>query len=439
MAANWFAKCGGAQYGPLTSAQLKRLADGGKVLPDSLVRRGESGTWVPAQKVKGLFSASSGAAVGAAGPCQETDGLAWVSSSTGNGGTSRQNPESSVPLESRPELPDSYRIVCPRCGEPFASGAIVCAGCAYNLATAQVQTTSPLERTPAEQTAGGDASFGLAGSAARAPWDTAASVRASATRDRRDLDSLDRDARPGILSPKILQIVAGLFALLAVAGIGAVAAWYMWAPYVYTVDDDILGPGSGVTVNIYRGYVSGKPLQAVEVQTSTGPVYEQSSLNRVQSIIREKPSSDAVPIARVVWEAESGITLVEYRGRTVAPAAPEERKRRERIAELRQQERQKYLSDMAKEEFVYVANYFKGGSRVIGGDIELPSISVIIFVSDSTVEGGRGRRLEDLQINMGSEQSGNVRQGDFYVTWDRTQGVTSVECFGKPATAIAGN
>jgi hypothetical protein len=56
MAIQWFVQHGGKQYGPLTSANLKKLADEGKIVPTTSVRSGIEGAWVPASRVQGLFA-----------------------------------------------------------------------------------------------------------------------------------------------------------------------------------------------------------------------------------------------------------------------------------------------------------------------------------------------------------------------------------------------
>ena len=59
MANQWFLQHGGKQYGPLTSAQLKKLAGEGKIGPASQVRLGAEGNWTPASRVQGLFPPTS--------------------------------------------------------------------------------------------------------------------------------------------------------------------------------------------------------------------------------------------------------------------------------------------------------------------------------------------------------------------------------------------
>ena len=54
MAADWFYLCGGQVVGPLTAEDLRGQARAGQVTPETPVRRGGEGKWVPAKKVKGL-------------------------------------------------------------------------------------------------------------------------------------------------------------------------------------------------------------------------------------------------------------------------------------------------------------------------------------------------------------------------------------------------
>lgn len=55
MAHQWFVKSGRKEHGPFLSSQLKKLAEQGRITPETSVRRGEVGNWVPASKIKGLF------------------------------------------------------------------------------------------------------------------------------------------------------------------------------------------------------------------------------------------------------------------------------------------------------------------------------------------------------------------------------------------------
>ncbi|GEM_PF-6335313 len=62
MAVEWYYAIDNKSYGPVTAAQLKEMAERGQLKPTDLVWRTGLATWVPAQKVKGLFT--PGTAVG---------------------------------------------------------------------------------------------------------------------------------------------------------------------------------------------------------------------------------------------------------------------------------------------------------------------------------------------------------------------------------------
>src|SRR5262249_57536406 len=55
MAAEWFYQCKGEKHGPVSAAELKRLAEAGRLLATDLVWKKAMAAPVPAAKVKGLF------------------------------------------------------------------------------------------------------------------------------------------------------------------------------------------------------------------------------------------------------------------------------------------------------------------------------------------------------------------------------------------------
>lgn len=55
MAKPWFFQMMGAEIGPLTSAELMDRVKLGQVQPDTLVRSGNDGKWIPADRWKGLL------------------------------------------------------------------------------------------------------------------------------------------------------------------------------------------------------------------------------------------------------------------------------------------------------------------------------------------------------------------------------------------------
>jgi hypothetical protein len=58
MASTWFVRGGGKIYGPIDAARLKQLVADKKINEQTDVAQSNAGPWVPAGRVKGLFSAS---------------------------------------------------------------------------------------------------------------------------------------------------------------------------------------------------------------------------------------------------------------------------------------------------------------------------------------------------------------------------------------------
>jgi len=56
MASEWFYQTMGKQVGPISSAQLRDLAQCRTILPDTLVKKAPGGEWVLADRVRGLFA-----------------------------------------------------------------------------------------------------------------------------------------------------------------------------------------------------------------------------------------------------------------------------------------------------------------------------------------------------------------------------------------------
>ena len=55
MASDWYVRIDGSERGPVSSDTLTNLAREGKIVPDTQVKKGASGTWVSASRVKGLL------------------------------------------------------------------------------------------------------------------------------------------------------------------------------------------------------------------------------------------------------------------------------------------------------------------------------------------------------------------------------------------------
>ena len=59
MAAEWFVRIADVEHGPISSEALKQLAFEGQVTSELSVKKGASGNWVPAGRVKGLFASTT--------------------------------------------------------------------------------------------------------------------------------------------------------------------------------------------------------------------------------------------------------------------------------------------------------------------------------------------------------------------------------------------
>lgn len=60
MASEWYYQIMGESIGPVSGAELRKATRKGQIGPDTLVRKGAAGNWVPAWRVKGLFDAPHG-------------------------------------------------------------------------------------------------------------------------------------------------------------------------------------------------------------------------------------------------------------------------------------------------------------------------------------------------------------------------------------------
>ncbi|MFO0916123.1 MAG: DUF4339 domain-containing protein [Pirellulales bacterium] len=66
MSAHWYYQMMGTVFGPHTGAELLELARHHRISPEDLVRKGDTGDWVPAYRVHGLFDAAASHSVSSA-------------------------------------------------------------------------------------------------------------------------------------------------------------------------------------------------------------------------------------------------------------------------------------------------------------------------------------------------------------------------------------
>lgn len=96
MASMWYYIHEGRQYGPVSGAEIKKLAAGGQLLPTDLVWKDGMPEWVPASRIKGLFTPL---VANNPSPSQPSDPIESPSVSPGKVPQllSRENPTSSLP------------------------------------------------------------------------------------------------------------------------------------------------------------------------------------------------------------------------------------------------------------------------------------------------------------------------------------------------------
>ena len=68
MASEWYCLIDGKEYGPATAAQLRLMAQDGRLTQADHVRKRRTDGWVPAARVRGLFDGDVGGAAGPASP-----------------------------------------------------------------------------------------------------------------------------------------------------------------------------------------------------------------------------------------------------------------------------------------------------------------------------------------------------------------------------------
>ena len=55
MANEWYFQAKGRRFGPISAGLMRQQVEAGRIVPETLVRKGDEGKWIAATKVRGLF------------------------------------------------------------------------------------------------------------------------------------------------------------------------------------------------------------------------------------------------------------------------------------------------------------------------------------------------------------------------------------------------
>jgi len=128
MSDRWYYRLMGEKLGPISSSELKQLAESGKVAPDTVVRKGLDGDWVLAEKVRGLFEPPS--------KSLETQPQTAPQSLAPSAQHAPVD-EPSEPIEGAKTPESSAARECPSCQARISPKAVICLHCGLDLRTGQ--------------------------------------------------------------------------------------------------------------------------------------------------------------------------------------------------------------------------------------------------------------------------------------------------------------
>lgn len=127
MANSWYVQLMGREIGPLTDSQLRSLANEQRIKPHDQLRKSPTGTWVSAERVRGLFVAQA---------VVSDDGSRAISTAPQNPPTPPAPPLMTKALPSEVhERPKSHDVqkACPDCAEKIPFDAKACHYCGLSF------------------------------------------------------------------------------------------------------------------------------------------------------------------------------------------------------------------------------------------------------------------------------------------------------------------